>query len=127
VREAAKLIWAGKAAEGQRIDPANALRLAIGGSIVDHNGAKVIVPAGMDGGELTKRLGNYPPAALASQLPDGKVYVRGQPMDPAQFLAALPGAQLRTLARGKFAVMSGGAVATNAQMQPIVLEVNGAR
>lgn len=127
VREAAKFIWAGKAAEGQRIDPANAVRLAIGGKVVEHNGGKVVVPAGMDGGDLSKQLASYPADALASQLTDGKVYVRGQPIEAAQFLAALPGAQLRTLARGKFAVVSGGAIATNSQMRPIVLEVSGAR
>lgn len=127
VREAAKYIWAGKAAEGQRIDPANAVRLALGGPVVEHNGGKVVLPAGMDESTLKQRLASYPADALAHQLPDGKVYVRGQAMDSAQFLAALPGAQLRTLARGKFAVMSGGAVATNARMQPIVLEVGNAR
>lgn len=127
VREAAKYIWAGKAAEGSRIDAANAVRLAVGGPVVEHNGAAVILPAGMDESALRQRLASYPAAALAPQLPDGKVYVRGQAVDAAQFLAALPGAQLRTLARGRFAVMSGGAVATNAQMQPIVLEVGNAR
>lgn len=123
VREAAKFIWAGKAAEGQRIDPANAVRLALGGQVVEHNGAKIVLPAGIDESALRQRLSAYPADALAAQLPDGKVYVRGQPVDAAQFLASLPGAQLRTLARGKFAVQSGGAVATNAKMAPIVLEV----
>ena len=127
VRQAAKFIWAGKAAEGQRIDPANAVRLALGGRVVEHNGGKVVVPAGMDAGDLTQRLAKYPADVLASQLTDGKVYVRGQPVDAAEFLAALPGVQLRTLARGKFAVVSGGAVATNAKLQPIVLEVGNAR
>lgn len=127
VREAAKLIWLGKAAEGQRIDPGNAVRLAIGGKVVDHNGGKVVIPAGMEAGDLSQRLANYPADALASQLTDGKVYVRGQPVEAAQFLAALPGAQLRTLARGKFAVVSGGAVVTNANMKPVIVEVGNAR
>lgn len=127
VREAAKLIWLGKAAEGQRIDPGNAVRLAIGGKVVDHNGGKVVIPAGMEAGDLSQRLASYPADALASQLTDGKVYVRGQPVEAAQFLAALPGAQLRTLARGKFAVVSGGAVVTNANMKPVIVEVGNAR
>lgn len=127
VREAAKLIWAGKAAEGTRIDPADAVRLAVGGNVLKHNGGKVVVPAGMDESTLQQQLANYPAAALTSQLTDGKVYVRGQAIDAAQFLAALPGAQLRTLARGKFAVVSGGAVVTNARMQPVVVEVGNAR
>lgn len=127
VREAAKLIWAGKAAEGQRIDPANAMRLALGGDVADHNGAKVVLPAGMDEAALRQRLQSFTPDAFAGQLPDGKVYVRGQPMDAAQFVANLPGAQLRTLARGRFAVVSGGAVVTNARLQPVVVEVGNAR
>lgn len=127
VREAAKLIWAGKASEGQRIDPANAVRLAVGGSIAEHNGAKVVLPAGMDESALRQRLQSFTPEAFAGQLPDGKAYVRGQAMDAAQFVASLPGAQLRTLARGRFAVVSGGAVVTNARMQPVVVEVGNAR
>lgn len=127
VREAAKLIWAGKAAEGQRIDPANAIRLAVGGAVADHNGAKVVLPAGMDESALRQRLQSFTPDNFAGQLPDGKAYVRGQAMDAAQFVASLPGAQLRTLARGRFAVVSGGAIVTNARMQPVVVEVGNAR
>lgn len=127
VREAARLIWAGKAAEGQRIDAANAVRIAVGGQIVEHNGAKVVLPAGLDESALRQRLQSFTPDAFAGQLPDGKAYVRGQPVDAAQFVASLPGAQLRTLGRGRFAVVSGGAIVTNARMQPVVVEVGNAR
>jgi hypothetical protein len=127
VREAARLIWAGKAAEGQRIDAANAVRIAVGGEIVEHNGGKVVLPAGVDESALRQRLQSFTPDAFAGQLPDGKAYVRGQPVDAAQFVASLPGAQLRTLGRGRFAVVSGGAIVTNARMQPVVVEVGNAR
>lgn len=127
VREAAKLIWAGKASEGQRIDPANAMRLALGGSVVEHNGQKVVLPAGMDESALRQRLQSFTPDAFAGQLPDGKAYVRGQPVDAAQFVASLPGAQLRTLGKGRYGVISGGTFVTNARMQPIVVEVGNAR
>lgn len=127
VRDAAKLMWAGKAAEGERVSVPSIVRLAVGGQIVNRNGGKLVLPAGVDEDAFEQHLDRYPAPALAAQLPDGKAYVRGQPVDSQQFLASLPSAQLRTLGRGRYAVLSGGAVATNAQGAPIIVEAPGAR
>ncbi len=127
-RDAAKLIWAGYSAEsGRRMSIPGAVRLAVGGDIVQRNGAKVIIPAGVTESQFEQHLEKYPAQALQSQLPDGKVYVRGQPVEAAEFLASLPTAPLRTVGRGRYAVLAGGAVATNAQGRPIMVEAPGAR
>ena len=47
---------------------------------------------------------------------------RSQPRPPS-----LPGAQLRTVGRGRYVVQAGGSVAANAKNQPIVIEVPYAR
>lgn len=127
-RDAAKLIWAGYSAEsGRRMSIQGAVKRAVGGEIVQRNGAKVIIPAGVTESQFEQHLEKYPAQALQSQLPDGKVYVRGQPVEAAEFLASLPTAPLRTVGRGRYAVLAGGAVATNAQGRPILVEVPGAR
>lgn len=130
VGEAARYILAGKVAEGasgSESDVRAAVRLAVGGNLVDQNGSRIVLPAGVERSALEQRLKNYPAPELQAQLPDGKVYVRGQPMELQQFLAGLPAAQLRTVGRGRYAVLGGGAIATNSQMQPIVIEVPNAR
>ena len=126
-RDAAKLIWAGKAADGERISIPGAVRLAVGGEIVQRNGGKVILPAGVTESQFEQHLERYPAQTLGAQLPDGKAYVRGQPVDAAEFLSSLPKAQLRSVGRGRYAVLSGGAVATNARGVPITVEAPGAR
>lgn len=127
VREAAKLIWAGKAAEGER-DASRALRLALGGAVVEHNGGKVVLPPGTDEGALRKRLSSYPVDDLARQLPDGKVYVRGQPVELSQFLASLPSAQLRNGdKRGRYFISAGGTFASNSNGDAISVGVSDVR
>lgn len=128
--EAARYILAGMVSEGaggSESDVRRAVRLAVGGTLEDRNGARIVLPAGVERSALDERLRNYPAPELQAQLPDGKVYVRGQPMELQQFLAGLPAAQLRTVGRGRYAVLGGGAIATNSQMQPIVIEVPNAR
>lgn len=127
-RDAAKLIWAGYSADsGRRMSIPGAVRLAVGGDIVQRNGSKVIIPAGVTEDAFEQHLEKYPAQALQSQLTDGKVYVRGQPVEAAEFLSSLPTAPLRTVGRGRYAVLAGGAVATNAQGRPILVEAPGAR
>lgn len=127
VMDAARLIWAAKRAEGQPISEAGAIRLAVGGEIADRNGSKVVIPSGVTESAFEQHLEKYPAQALQAQLSDGKVYVRGQPVEAAAFLASLPGAPLRTVGRGRYAVLAGGAVATNANGRPIIVEAPGAR
>lgn len=124
--EAARLILAGLVAEGasgSSGDAKQAVRLAIGGSLPELNGARIVVPAGLDVRDVRKRLETLTPADLAKQAPDGQVYIGGQPMAVADFLARLPDAQLQTVGRGRYVVKSGGTYAANVQRRPIVIEV----
>lgn len=124
--EAARLILAGLVAEGasgSSSDAKQAVRLAIGGSLVEHNGVRIPVPAGLSAGDVRRRTETMKPADLAPQLPDGKVYINRVPMDPAAFLAALPDARLQYAGRGRYHVITGGTLAANAQSAPIVIEV----
>lgn len=128
--EAARYILAGKVAEGatgSESDVKAALRLAVGGALEDRNGSRIVLPAGVERQAFDQHLKAYPQQAIGSQLPDGKVYVRGQPMELAQFLTTLPGAQLSTVGRGRYVVKAGGSLAANAQQQPIIIEVPNAR
>lgn len=124
--EAARLILAGLVAEGANgteSDAKKAVRLAIGGSLVEHNGARIPVPAGLGAEDVRQRTETMKPADLAPQLPDGRVYINRMPMDAAAFLAGLPSAQLQYAGRGRYHVVTGGTLAANAQGAPIVIEV----
>jgi len=119
--DAAKLVYYAKRAENNQLSAEDATELVLRGKIYDFNGAKVVLPQGVNVSEMERRLSNYPPDVLAAQLPDGKVYVRGQALDAAQFRAALPSAQLRWLAQGRYAVLAGGTVVSNVQGNPVVI------
>lgn len=119
VIEAARLIYLGKKAAGERTDEANAVRLAIGGDIVDHNGRRLPVPAGVD---LAPRLQTYPERAIAEQADDGWVYVGGRPIGVPEFLAGLPSAQLEPAGLGRYMVRAGGALVTGKERKPIIVE-----
>lgn len=120
VREAAYLITAGLAAEGN-VDPKRAVRLAARGDIVDFNGKKVPVPAGMSRGDLEDRVRSLTPDALKSQAADGQVVVGGQRMPLETFVQALPDAQLISAGSGRYVVSTGGRVVTNTRGAPITI------
>lgn len=122
ITDAARLIFLGKQAAGERISPAGAVRLAIGGDIVERaNGQRVPVPAGVD---LEQRLMQYPESRITQQAPDGFVYLPGgRPMGVPEFLAALPGAQLEPAGLGRYFVRSGGSLVINRERRPIVVDV----
>lgn len=118
---AARLIYLAKQAEGDSISHDGAVRLAIGGSIVEHAGRRLPVPAGVD---LADRLQRYPRAAIEAQTGGATVYTAGgRPMGVPEFLAGLPSAQLEPVGLGRYAVRSGGALVTNSERAPIVIEV----
>lgn len=128
--EAARYILAGKIVEGASgsdSDVRTAIDLAVGGKLSDVNGTRVVIPAGVERKDFDARMRQYPVAELQQQLPDGKVYVRGVPMDAETFVRSLPSAQLRTVGRGRYAVVGGGSIITNGRGQPIVVEVPNAR
>ena len=120
VVEAARLIYLGKAASGERVSEAGAVRLAIGGDLVEHNGRRVPVPAGVD---LPARLQSYPERLIAQQADDGWVYVGGRPMGVPEFLAGLPSAQLEAAGMGRYAVRAGGVLVTGKHRRPVLVDV----
>jgi len=121
--DSAKLIYYGMQADGQSPRYDNAVRMAVNGQILDYNGGKVVAPIGMDEPALKAALTKAAPAALTKQAPDGTVYAGGQPVGSAQFLAALPGAQLLPADDGLYYVQTSQGVVTNAQRQPIKIGV----
>lgn len=123
VREAAMLISHGIAAEGggelTTKDRERALRLAIGGDIVEHNGRRIPLPAGVDSDMLDKRLRTVTPADLKTDT----VRAGGVQMPAADFIKTLPGAQLMPARPGQFAVIVGGRPVTNATGGAILINV----
>jgi hypothetical protein len=121
VIDTARFISLGKEAAGERINAADAVRLAIGGPLVEHNGKRVPVVQGVD---LPERLRTYPFQAVNAQAPDGVVYLPGgRPMGVPEFMAALPDAQLEPAGLGRYFVRAGGSIAYNQDRKPIVIEV----
>ena len=122
--DAAKFILAGRMAEGSNATPKEiewAVNLALGGRMTERNGTTFVLPPGVGAGDFSLRLRTYPAGEVASQLPDGKVYVRGQPMELQQFLNALPSAALVQAGRGRYAVQAGGTIATNSARVPVTI------
>lgn len=121
VLAASRFIYLAKQSEGDGISYEGAVRLAIGGDIVEHAGRRLPVPAGVN---LPDRLQRYPRSAIEAQAPDATVYTgQGRPMGVPEFLSALPSAQLEPVGMGRYAVRSGGSLVTNASRQPIIIEV----
>lgn len=126
-REAALLIAHGLSAEqGGQLrtkDLDTAVKLAVGGSIVDYNGRKVPLPAGVDEGMLNKRLRSVSADELKAQAPEGLVRAGGVPMQIGEFVKTLPGQQLMYAAPGKYAVIVGGRPVLNGQGRPVLIGV----
>lgn len=126
-REAALLIAHGLASEsGGRLrdrDLERAVGFAVGGSIVEHNGRNIPLPAGIDQDMLDKRLGSVSADEITKQAPEGLVRAGGVPMPVAEFVKTLPGQQLMYAAPGKFAVIVGGRPVLNGQGRPILIGV----
>lgn len=128
VADKARFILAGLVAEGasgSERDVSKAVTLAAGGQIRDHNGQRVVLPAGMESSDFRDRLRKMPPASLG--LPDGKVYVNTgagmQEMTAEQFITTLPDAKLTYWKRGRYFVQAGGSFAAKADGNPVVIEV----
>jgi hypothetical protein len=85
----------------------------MGGPIVDHNGARLPVPAGVD---LPTVLADY------KRMP-ATVYVNGQPVPGEAAAKALPGAQLEPAGKGKYRIRVGGYLVSDAQRKPVVIDV----
>lgn len=108
VVDAAMLIKTGWDADGTFESSAErAVNLALGGKIVEHKGARVPVPAGLD--DLPAALRNVSERSIAAQADNGVLYLPGgRPMGVPEFLAALPDAQLVATAPGRYKVVIPG-------------------
>lgn len=123
VIDAARLIYLGEQAAGETVTAESAVRLALHGDIVEHNGRRIPVAVGVDAASLGEKLRRLPRQQVEAQAPDGYVYLPGgRPMGVPEFLASLPDAQLEPAGHGKYMVRSGGSLVMNASRQPIVVE-----
>lgn len=107
---------------GSDID--RAIRLAIGGNVIDRNGKNLPIPANMDGGEFEKRLSAITANDIARQAPGGKVRAAGVEIDANTFAASLPGQELSPVSPGRYMVMVGGRPVVNAKGTPIIVKVD---
>jgi hypothetical protein len=123
VREAAMLISHDISAEkGGGLtsdDRALALRMAVGGDIIEHNGRRIPLPAGVDADRLDKRLRTVTPAEIKSDT----VRAGGVQMPAAEFLKTLPGLPLMPYRSGQFTPLVGGRPVVGADNKPILIEV----
>jgi hypothetical protein len=128
VRDAAIYIAHGLAAEkGGRLSEADmkrAINLASGGPVVEHNGRKIPLPAGVDTDMLDKRLRSVTAEEVKQQSPTGTVRAAGVEMPAADFVKSLPGAELSYAGRGRYNVLVGGRpVMSGDGKKPIVIGV----
>jgi hypothetical protein len=98
-----------------------AVNLAVNGRMAERNGSAFVLPPGTSEGAFSLRLRTYPAEEVASQLPDGRVYVRGESMELKQFLGELPSASLVQAGRGRYAVQAGGTIVTNSARVPVTI------
>lgn len=124
VIDAARFMFMGQQAAGLSPSIPGVIGLALGGSLIEHNGKRVPVPAGMDESSLRQKLRTYPHKALQKQVPDAVVYMPGgRPMGVPEFLAGLPDAQLEAVGTGRYMVRAGTGLAMDSNRNPIVIEV----
>lgn len=123
VMDSARLISLGLLSEGSS-DPERAVRLAVGGNIIEHAGKRIpVASADVTSESFAAGLARVPASQVTAQSADGKVFAAGHEMPLDQFMAALPSAQLQPAGRGRYFVRAGGGLVTNASRQPIVIEV----
>lgn len=104
-----------------------AVRMVTGG-VAEINGAKVPLAPGMSAADLEQRLQDYSPMDIRAQAPDGRVYVAGQPaMSAEDFTRLLPQLQLIYAGPGRYNVVGGGRIVTNAEGKRIVVEAGNVR
>lgn len=127
VRDAAMYISHGMAAEAGGAlsvkDRERAVRLAVGGSLLEHNGRTIPLPAGTTPDMLEQRLRSISPQEIRQQAPSGKVRVQGVEIPVEEFAKTLPGQQLQAVGQGKYAVIVGGRYVTNAAGQPTIIQL----
>mgnify|MGYP000016366251 FL=1 len=127
VKDAAYYIAAGIAQEnGGSVSSSEikrAVRLAVGGDIIERNGKKLPIPAGMEAGDFEKRLQGIPKGDILKQAPGGKVRVAGAEMSVEEFATSIPGQELAIVGPGRYAVIVKGRPVVNDKGRPIIVGV----
>lgn len=127
VLQAAEFIAHGIASEQQgklsQADMARAVNLAAGGPVLEHNGRKVAMPAGVDDSALERRMRSVSAQELGAQAPGGTVLAGGVPMALADFVDTLPGQQLIYAGPNRYAVLVGGRPVKNSRGDTITIQV----
>ena len=127
VAQAAELIMHGMASEGggdlSKDDMDRAVRLAIGGSIVERNGQKLPLPAGVEPSAFEKRIESVSADELRGQVGSDVVVAGGSRIPLGEFVKTLPGQQLMPVRRGQYAVIVGGRPVMSTTGQPVLIGV----
>lgn len=104
-------------------DLKKAVQLAIGGDIIEHNGKRLPIPAGVNEDTFSARINNVTPKELQAQAPDGRVRAGGVLLNVADFAKSLPGQELAPAGPGQYAVIVQGRPVTNSQGKRIIIKV----
>jgi len=119
VLEAAGLIYYGMQSEGGGADYGRAVRMAIGGDVIDRGGKKLPIPAGV----AQKDFESAVATSAKQKVGDKPVIVNGKQLPAAEFLSGLPSAGLEPVGMGRYVVRAGGSLVTTDGRSPLVLEV----
>lgn len=127
VKDATLYLAASFAADGNgNITPKlvrKALNLAIGGSVIEHNGKRLPIPAGFDEDSFAGRIKSITADEIKKQTPDAQVRVGGVLMNVSDFTRALPGQELMPVGQGRYAVMVQGRPVTNTNGGMVIIKV----
>ena len=119
VLEAAGLIYYGLQAGGGSANIEQAVRLAVGGPIVEYNGKKMPAPA-----QFTQdNFGAAVQASAKSAIGSEAVYINGREVPAETFMQALPTTDIQPVGAGRYVVRSGAGLVTGKNGKAVVLEV----
>ncbi len=127
LKESSYYISAGLASEAGGVasisDIRQAVRLAINGEIIEHNGKKLPLPPGVDEGRFLVRLQDIGASQVLRQAPDGMVRVAGVEMPAADFATSIPAQELLAVGEGRYVVIVKGRPVTDASGKKIIIKV----
>lgn len=103
-------------------DVEQAVTLAVGGKMIDHNGKRIPIPAGMDEGDFNKRIQSLTPQEFKSQAPGGVVVIGGNQVPLDAFVKSLPDANLVSIGKGSYNVVVGNRVVTTTDNKRIIVK-----
>jgi hypothetical protein len=119
VLDAATYIYLGHQSEGSSANVERAVRLAVGGPIIERNKLKVVIPAGLDETTFETAIVEAAKKSTANKA----VIIRGQSIPAEELIKALPGAELKPLRKGVYGVIVGNAPVMRDEKNRLELEV----